>query len=313
VEKMEMEREIVMETNMQLEKEIKMKINMDIKIAKAKYNDRKYNYEFMSIINKIKNTLNNEIEDYNDGDDFNDDINKKQITKLLYKINTIQILSYNNIKILNCNYNDKDKNVIIDSLNYIYNKNNYIKYYENLCKIFVNIIYNAYKYSEYDILLINIPECANSIYNTKIVPITAFSIFDTVEHYIGENTVSHVFKFTIDKYLIKLNNKNDSLILNEKINNMLIGNNIIRVIILENINSNIGSDDLIFEEEKIFEKSEKMTNEIVNDVKFTNKNNYVIDNDIKIIFNKLLYDVMYVKNWFHGLYNRLYNKLYSNK
>lgn len=309
----EMESEIVMETNMQLEKEIKMKINMDIKIAMAKYNDRKYNYEFMSIINKIQNTLNNEIEDYNDGggDNFNDDINKKQITKLLYKINTINILSFNNVKILNCNYNNNDKNVIIDSLNYIYNKNNYIKYYEKLCKIFVNIIHNAYKYSEYDILLINIPESANSLYNTKIVPITACSIFDTVEHYIGENTVSHVFKFTIDKYLIKLNNKNDSLILNEKINNMLIGNNIIRVIILENIDSNIESNDLIFEDEKRSEKSEKMTNDIVNDIKFTNKNNYVIDNDIKIIFNKLLYDVMYVKNWFHGLYNKLYTKLYK--
>ncbi len=311
---MEMEREIVMETNMQLEKEIKMKINMDIKIAKEKYNDRKYNYEFMSIINKIKNTLNNEIEDYNNGDDFNDDINKKQITKLLYKINTIQILSFNNVKILNCNYNNKDKNVIIDSLNYIYNKNNYIKYYEKLCKIFVNIIYNAYKYSGYDILLINIPECANSLYNTKIVPITACSIFDTVEHYIGENTVSHVFKFTLDKYLIKLNNKNNSLILNEKINNMLIGNNIIRVIILENIDSNIDSENLIFDDEK---RSEKINSDIVNNIKFNNKHNYVIDNDIKIIFNKLLYDVMYVKNWFHGLYNkaynRLYTKLYNNK
>ena len=157
--------------------------------------------------------------------------------KIIKKIDIIKNLSNYNIDILNFN-NDKKSNLfnILNSLNYKLTsiKKNQNKLNTKLNNILGIIIHNTYITCEYQVLLSNIPNSAKQILDNKLTNINSEIIYDTIEHYIGKDTVLNVIQIDSDKYLAKFNNNNDAEKLCTLIHKMLIEQNIIKAEILKN-------------------------------------------------------------------------------
>lgn len=157
--------------------------------------------------------------------------------KIIKKIDIIKNLSYSNIDVLNYN-NDKKENLfnILKSLNYklMSVKKNQNKLNTKLNTILGIIIHNAYVSAGYQVLLSNIPYSAKQVIDKKIAPIDVESIYDTIEHYIGEDTVINIIQIDNDKYLAKFKDNNNAEILCNLIHNMMIEPNIIRAEMLKN-------------------------------------------------------------------------------
>lgn len=157
--------------------------------------------------------------------------------KIIKKIDIIKNLSNYNIDILNFN-NDKKSNLfnILNSLNYKLTsiKKNQNKLNTKLNNILGIIIHNTYITCEYQVLLSNIPNSAKQILDDKLTNINSEIIYDTIEHYIGKDTVLNVIQIDSDKYLAKFNNNNDAEKLCTLIHKMLIEQNIIKAEILKN-------------------------------------------------------------------------------
>ena len=160
--------------------------------------------------------------------------------KIIKKIDIIKNLSYSNIDVLNYN-NDKKENLfnILKSLNYklMSVKKNQNKLNTKLNTILGMIIHNAYITAGYQVLLSNIPILGENKIDNKLNTIDGESIYDTIEHYIGEDTVINVIQIDNDKYLVKFkdndDNNNDANTLCHLIHNMMIEPNIIRAEMLK--------------------------------------------------------------------------------
>ena len=157
--------------------------------------------------------------------------------KIIKKIDIIKNLANFNIDVLNYN-TDKKENLfnILKSLNYklISAKKNQNKLNNKLNTILGMIIHNAYITGGYHLLLSNIPYIAAQIINNKIKIVDSESIYDTIEHYIGENKVINVIQIDSDKYLVKFKDTNVANILCHLIHNMMIEQNIIKAEMLKN-------------------------------------------------------------------------------
>jgi hypothetical protein len=170
--------------------------------------------------------------------------------KIVKKIDLIKQLSTTTIDILN--YNTHKKEGLFKYLNTITQKlsttkKNYNQLNNKLNIILGNIIHNAYLTSGYQVLLSNIPERADQLYNKTTIDIDAESIYDTIEVYTGSDTVLSVIKINNNTYLAKLKDINDARYVCSIIHNMQIEKNIIKVEMLENLEhcfneDNIGSD-----------------------------------------------------------------------
>jgi len=202
--------------------------------------------------------------------------------KIIKKIDIIKNLSNSNIDVLNYN-NDKKENLfnILKSLNYklMSVKKNQNKLNTKLNTILGIIIHNAYLSAGYQVLLSNIPYSAKQVIDNKKHNIDVESIYDTIEHYIGENTVLNVIQIDNDKYLVKFkdnaDNNNDAERLCNLVHNMMIDPNIIRAEMLKNDSINRDIDTYIDTDiYKCFENKTEYEN-----IK-SNKDNKINDNDI---------------------------------
>ena len=158
--------------------------------------------------------------------------------KIVKKIEIIKNLSQSNIDVLIYN-NERKQNLynILNSINYklmsVGNKQN--KLNTKLNNILGIIIKNAYIASGFQVLLSNIPSVGHHKIDNKINYIDNISIYDTIEHYIGNDTVENVIQIDNDKYLAKFTDINDAEKLCNLIHNMMIDPNIIRVEMITNM------------------------------------------------------------------------------
>jgi hypothetical protein len=158
--------------------------------------------------------------------------------KLIKKINIIKTLSNSNVNVLN--YNNDKKNNLFNILISINNKlmsvqKKHNKLTSKLNNILGIIIHNAYISTGYQVLLSNIPTLAHQISDDKISITDVETIYDTILHYSGKNTVLNVIKVDTDKYLVKFKDINDARKLCKLIHKMMIEPNIIKAEMLETI------------------------------------------------------------------------------
>ena len=207
--------------------------------------------------------------------------------KIKKKIEIITALSYSNIDVLN--YNSDKKENLFNILNSINNKLMSVKKNQNKLNIKLNtilgkLIHNSYISSGFQVLISNIPNIAkNSIYinnnnNNKnfINVIDSESIYDTIEHYIGNNTLLTVIQIDSDKYLAKFKNINDAKKLCNLINNMMIEPNIIKAELIDVVDTMDTMDTM----DTIDTNLEKETINVKEKVINTKFENSIYDNDI---------------------------------
>jgi hypothetical protein len=203
--------------------------------------------------------------------------------KIIKKIDIIKNLSNSNIDVLNYN-NDKKESLfnILKSLNYklMSVKKNQTKLNTKLNTILGMIIHNSYVSAGFHVLLSNIPNSAKQIIDNKKNNIDVESIFDTIEHYIGKDTVLNVIQIDSDKYLVKFNDdnnhdnnddNNNAEKLCHLIHNMMIEPNIIRAELLKN------RDELDTLDSIDIKNNKRLTTSTINDTTTSDKIN---DNDI---------------------------------
>ncbi len=219
--------------------------------------------------------------DYNTNN-FEHDIKLKIIDKIFNNIYIIKNLHNNYL--FNCDENTKNKiNSLLNTLKLLYNKktvkidNISQKNYKNIKKTLGHIIYDIYRYSGYHILISNVPITAiahkdnliniNNINNIdNIEYINSEIIFDTVESCIEFDTVDNVFQTSSSAYMVKFKLFSNSIRVCNILNNKQIGDNIIKVELLnenpleveineeEKVEINEEAKVEINEEEKVDEK-----------------------------------------------------------
>jgi len=185
--------------------------------------------------------------DYNTNN-FEHDIKSKIIDKILNNIYIIKNLHNNYLFI--CDENTKNKiNSLLNTLKSLYNKktvkidNISQKNYKNIKKTLGHIIFDIYRYSGYHILISNVPITAiahkdniiniNNLNNIdNIEYINSEIIFDTVESCIEFDTVDNVFQTSYSSYMVKFKLFSNSIRVCNILNNKQIGDNIIKVELL---------------------------------------------------------------------------------
>ena len=196
--------------------------------------------------------------------------------KIVKKIEIIKNLSKSNIDVLIYN-NERKENLynILKSINYklmsVGNKQN--KLNTKLNNILGIIIKNAYISSGFQVLLSNIPSVGHQKIDNKINYIDNISIYDTIEHYIGNDTVENVIQIDNDKYLAKFKDINDAEKLCNLTHNMMIDPNIIRVEMIVNMTNTEISD--IIDDTDTTNTNTNTTNSNSN-----SNNEKIIDDDI---------------------------------
>jgi len=174
--------------------------------------------------------------------------------KILKKMNLIKTLSINEIDILN--YNTQKKEGLIKYLQSISckfttikKKHNYLnnKLNNKLNIILGEIIHNAYLTSGFHILISNMPELATQIHTNNKTMVDEEVVYDTIEHYIGKNTVISIIKIDNNKYLAKLTTINDARYLCSIIHKMRVETNIINVEMLEHLENCFNDEQITIE------------------------------------------------------------------
>ena len=161
---------------------------------------------------------------------------EKTIVKLVNNLNII-IRLYTSNFIYDNNIFNSLKNIKMSDY-----KHSYLLYYKKIRKTLGRIIFEIYRYSSYNILLSNIPTFAEPINvcdssvdkQNNLVLVDSECMFDTVEHYIGYNTVDSVFQVSECSYLVKIKDLDNCKKLCDLINKKEINNNIIKVEYLDN-------------------------------------------------------------------------------
>ena len=151
---------------------------------------------------------------------------EKTKLKLLYKLNIIKQLEKSKINLLN--YDEIKIETILESLNNLLVKKSFPK----LSKAIGHIIYDAYRVSGYHVILSNIPNVSKRIYTSDLEYITSESIYDTLIHYTGENTIKKVLQVSENIYLAQFYKFTDAFNLCNLINGKMITENIIKAELL---------------------------------------------------------------------------------
>jgi hypothetical protein len=179
-------------------------------------------------------------------DDNNGSSINTNFEKIKNNIDIIKNLYYNNI------YNNISNDISINFQNLRtlitskkhscdVNTTNYIAYYKQIKQILGLIICNIYRNSDYHILMANIPDVVYDNTNTNtdtntnnntINYVNSEVIFDTVEKYIGLDTIVNVFQVSEHNYLVRFKSYDDSIKTCNMLNKMQIGENIIKVELL---------------------------------------------------------------------------------
>ena len=238
--------------------------------------------------------------------------------KVNKKIDLIKRLSNTDIDILN--YNNKKKEGLFNYLNSINTKfttikKNYNHLNNKLNSILGEIIHNAYLTSGYQILISNMPELASqssqesqesqesqaSLYNNIII-VDEEAIYDTIEMYVGKNTVLSIIKIDTNTYLAKLKDINDARYLCSIIHKMQVETNIIRVEMLENLENCFNDEQIIIEKNNSnninSDSNINTTDDDISDYGYTNinikkKTKTLIETYFELIYNKINYVLSY--------------------
>ena len=245
-----------------------------------------------NILDDISNSMSIDIINTNTYEDIM--IKNSFINKIINKIKNLKNL--NNHKLIN--YDETKMNELYMSLHKFIIENNSpnktnktnkinepktISYYRKLKKELGYIIYDIYRNSEYNVLLSNIPtEAIPIIKKSNDNPETVNSevMFDTVEHYIGINTVCNVLQVSPSSYLVKFNSYNKSKQLCDLINAKMIGETIIRADLINKENLDL-IDNTNLSEDKLNENFEVINKEDV----VSNKED-VVSNKEDVVSNK---------------------------
>ena len=190
--------------------------------------------EYINVDNIITNILDNISIDLSKSPDFENIFEmEKTIIKIVNHINII-IKLYTNNFIYDNNIFNSLKNIRMS--NY---KHSYLLYYKKIRKTLGYIIFDIYRYSSYNVLLSNIPTFAAPILSVdeqnNLVLVNSEVILDTVEYYIGLDTVDNIFQVSECSYLVKIKDFDNCTKLCDLINQMQINNNIIKVEYLDPI------------------------------------------------------------------------------
>ena len=142
------------------------------------------------------------------------------IGKIINNLNIIVQLYINNLIYTN-NIFSSLKNIKMSEYN------NKLLYYKKIKKTLGYIIFEIYRDSGYNVLLSNIPTLAKPRLYRKSMIVDSEVIFDTIEYYIGSDTVDSVLQVSEYNYLVKIKDLDNCKKLCDLINRMQINNNII--------------------------------------------------------------------------------------
>ena len=151
----------------------------------------------------LDNITNNMLVDFSHCNNYEDvKIKETLISKITNNIVIIKNLYYNNL----INYDEIKMNSLCNHLqSFILLENNKnLKYYKTIKKTLGNLIYDIYRDSDYDILMSNIPLNGNLVSDDSIEKINSNAILDTLEQYIGLNTIDNVIQVSEQNYLVKI-------------------------------------------------------------------------------------------------------------
>ena len=123
-----------------------------------------------------------------------------------------------------------------------------------------DILKNIYESSGYQVLLSNIPTIVSDILSGDNTTVTAERMYDTLEVYVGEDNIESVFQVSSNIYLAKFQLDSEAKQIVNLIDNKMIGNNIILVQYMaqiENFKDSIYMDESMIYVESDCEKYEK--------------------------------------------------------
>lgn len=123
-----------------------------------------------------------------------------------------------------------------------------------------DILKNIYESSGYQVLLSNIPTIVSDILSGDNTIVTAERMYDTLEVYVGEDNIESVFQVSSNTYLAKFQLDSEAKQIVNLIDNKMIGNNIILVQYMaqiENFKDSIYMDESMIYVESDCEKYEK--------------------------------------------------------
>jgi len=241
---------------------------------------------------------------------------EKTKLKLLYKLNIIKQLEKSKINLLN--YDEIKIETILESLNNLLVKKSFPK----LSKAIGHIIYDAYRVSGYHVILSNIPNISKRIYTSELEYITSESIYDTLIHYTGENTIKKVLQVSENIYLAQFYKFTDAFNLCNLINGKMITENIIKaellvdyfedmvpepiVQVVEPIVEPIVEQVIIQVPEAISTMSNSMSNSIIKEDEQKEKKEKVIleDSQLNDIINPVKEEEPQ-RGWIGGFFHRL--------
>ena len=158
----------------------------------------------------------------------------KVVSKITKNINIIKKLYVNEILY----HNETIINIYNILQKIIFMNNHKLLDYKKIRKELGYIIFDIYRFSGYHLLMSNIPKTTltipidkiddiNDIDNTELI--NSEIMYDTIQHYIGLNTVDTIFQVTESIYIVKMNNLNDIVRMCNLLNKMQINNNEIKV------------------------------------------------------------------------------------
>ena len=171
-------------------------------------------------------------------DDNNGSSINTNFEKIKNNIDIIKNLYYNNIynnisNDISINFQNLRTLITSKKHNCDVNTTNYISYYKQIKQILGLIICNIYRNSDYHILMANIPDVVYTDTDTNTINyVNSEVIFDTVEKYIGLDTIVNVFQVSEHNYLVRFKSYDDSIKTCNMLNKMQIGENIIKVELL---------------------------------------------------------------------------------
>jgi len=195
-------------------------------------------------LNIVLDTISNEIIiDFAKKSNYEQVIEKEKLIKrITTNINVIKKLYEN--KIL---YDENTINNVINTLKTLKFTNNTntnintLSHYKKIRKTLGHVIFDIYRYSGYHILMSNIPLTAIPVANNKmddideIETVNSEVMYDTIQHYIGLNTVDNIFQVTESNYIVKMKKIQDIAKMCNLLNKMQINNNVIKVEALQEL------------------------------------------------------------------------------
>lgn len=147
------------------------------------------------------------------------------VNKINKKIAIIKLLKQCGFAVMN--YNNVLSKIILDRLKTIRSVEDCITNNDDLSKLLDSILYNAYEYSGYQVLISNVPEFGISSVDNMHSKIDCESIYDTLTNFAdGIVNVINIYK---DSYLVQIADSANAHLICTTLHNKMIADNMIQV------------------------------------------------------------------------------------